>query len=212
MTLPSGAAPKRRSKPGDAGHKGSTASSAGAGPPRSPPPRLLPDRPFPPYAYRPGHNPHPTRDPAGHGYGAAPAVPERPDPGNWQACPDYLFGIDLFNHGYYWEAHEVWEGLWVACGRAGLPASVFRGLINLAAAGFKARLGNARGMRANAGTALAIFKTIAKEPGLRDARYMGLDIRMLADYAAATAARHPETEAPEGDGAPLAFDLVLRPE
>src|SRR5512132_4275626 len=25
------------------------------------PPRLLPDRPFPPYAYVPGHTPHPTR-------------------------------------------------------------------------------------------------------------------------------------------------------
>jgi uncharacterized protein len=22
------------------------------------------------------------------------------------------WGLDVFNHGYYWEAHEAWEGLW----------------------------------------------------------------------------------------------------
>ena len=25
---------------------------------------------------------------------------------------DFLFGIDLFNAGYYWEAHTCWEKLW----------------------------------------------------------------------------------------------------
>jgi uncharacterized protein len=103
------------------------------------PPRFLPDRPFPLYAYVPGHTPHPTRDPDGHSYGAAFEMPEPPDPQEWRACRDYLYGIDLFNHGFYWEAHEVWEGLWVACGRRGpnLPAGV-------AAAGLKARSGSER--------------------------------------------------------------------
>jgi len=27
----------------------------------------------------------------------------------WQVSSDYLFGIDLFNHGFYREAHETWE-------------------------------------------------------------------------------------------------------
>ncbi|TGQ49534.1 DUF309 domain-containing protein, partial [Mesorhizobium sp. M1C.F.Ca.ET.210.01.1.1] len=26
----------------------------------------------------------------------------------------FRWGIDLFNHGYYWEAHEAWEPLWHA--------------------------------------------------------------------------------------------------
>jgi uncharacterized protein len=113
---------------------------------------ILPDRPFPPYAYAPGDTPHPTRDPRGHSYAAGFEIPERPDPEEWRACRDYLYGIDLFNHGFYWEAHEVWEGLWVACGRRGpnLPAGV-------AAAGLKARSGSARGMRANAGKAVRLF-------------------------------------------------------
>lgn len=25
----------------------------------------------------------------------------------------FLYGIDLFNNGYYWEAHEAWEHLWI---------------------------------------------------------------------------------------------------
>jgi hypothetical protein len=65
------------------------------------PPRLLPDRPFPPYAYVPGDTPHPTRDPGGHSYGAEFETPEPPGPEDWRACRDYLYGIDLFNHGFY---------------------------------------------------------------------------------------------------------------
>ena len=126
---------------------------------RSPihPPRLLPDRPFPPYAYVPGDTPHPTRDPGGHSYGAALEIPEPPDPEDWRACRDYLYGIDLFNHGFYWEAHEAWEGLWVASGRRGPTATYLQALISLAAAGLKARSGSARGMRANAGKAVRLF-------------------------------------------------------
>jgi uncharacterized protein len=116
----------------------------------SQPPRLLPDQPFPSYAYVPGHTPHPTRDADGHSYGAEFETPEPPDPEEWRACRDYLYGIDLFNHGFYWEAHEAWEGLWVACNRRGPTATYLQALINLAAAGFKARRGSARGMRANA--------------------------------------------------------------
>lgn len=129
------------------------------------PPRLLPDRPFPPDAYVPGHTPHPTRDPAGHHYGAEFEIPEPPDPEEWHACRDYLYGIDLFNHGFYWEAHEAWEGLWVACGRCGPTATYLQALINLAAAGFKARSGSARGMRANADKAARLFKSVASDLG-----------------------------------------------
>ena len=47
--------------------------------------------------------------------------PDPPDPEQWHLCRPYLYGIDLFNDGYYWEAHEVWEGLWHACGLRGQP-------------------------------------------------------------------------------------------
>jgi len=175
-------------------------------------PRFVPDRPFPPYAYVPGRTPHPTRDPDGHSYGTEFEIPERPDPDEWRACSDYLYGIDLFNHGFYWEAHEAWEGLWVACGRRGPTAAYLQALINLAAAGFKARWGNARGMRANAGTALRLFKSAAGQLGSTGTRYMGLDLRALTDAAATISKPQPTTKRAPGDKTSLAFDLLLRPD
>jgi predicted metal-dependent hydrolase len=54
---------------------------------------------------------------------------------------DFLWGQDLFNHGYYWEAHEAWEGLWQTANR-GTPLRAFlKALILLSAAGIKIREG-----------------------------------------------------------------------
>ncbi|MBI1348759.1 DUF309 domain-containing protein [bacterium] len=65
--------------------------------------------------------------------------------------------IDLFNHGYYWEAHEAWEALWVAVGRSGPVADLLKGLIKLAAAGVKLRAGNAAGVQRHAQRARQLF-------------------------------------------------------
>ena len=83
-------------------------------------PRLVPDISFPPYSFVPGLFPHPISDPEGHSHGIREQAAAPVGPDDWHTNRDYLFGIDLFNHGYYWEAHEVWEGLWHAAGRAGL--------------------------------------------------------------------------------------------
>ena len=73
----------------------------------------------PPYAFVPGFWPHPTRDPDGHGHGKRQSTPRPMQPDTWEESTQYLEGIELFNHGYYWEAHEMWEGLWHAAGREG---------------------------------------------------------------------------------------------
>ncbi len=176
------------------------------------PPRLAPDRPLPPYAYLPGRTPHPTRDAEGHSYGVKHDVPEPPEPRAWRACGDYLYGIDLFNHRFYWEAHEAWEGLWVASGRRGLTATYLQALINLAAAGFKAQWGSAPGMRANAETALRLFRSTLSQLGSDETRYMGLDVGALADYAGQIAKARQITKADTGNQDASVFDLLLRPE
>src|SRR6516162_1991742 len=102
-------------------------------------PRLVPEKPFPAYSFVPGQFPHPISDPEGHSYGIRHDAVASVDPENWSASRDYLFGIDLFNHGYYWEAHETWEGLWHAAGRQGPTGDLLKGLIALAAAGVKVR-------------------------------------------------------------------------
>lgn len=108
-------------------------------------PRYAPELPLPPYAYVPGKLPHPISDPRGHSYGQA-AAPSLAPSEPWSESRAYRFGIDLFNHGYYWEAHEAWEAVWQAAGRSGDIADFLKGLIKLAAAGVKAREGNIAGI------------------------------------------------------------------
>ncbi len=51
----------------------------------------------------------------------------------------FLWGMDLFNHGYYWEAHEAWEARWRTAGRETAERNLLHGLILLAAMGVKLR-------------------------------------------------------------------------
>ena len=70
-------------------------------------------KPFPPYRHIPGVTPHPIRDPRGHSYGIEEVHDAEPLPPElWQQNEDYLYGVDLYNFAYWWEAHEAWEGLW----------------------------------------------------------------------------------------------------
>src|SRR5437762_2797351 len=69
--------------------------------------------PLPAYRYVPGRHPHPLRDPLGHSYAAsAQAVPAAWQLQDWPQLDAWLFGVDLFNAFYFWEAHEAWESLW----------------------------------------------------------------------------------------------------
>ena len=103
------------------------------------PPRWLPQKSLPPYAYLPGKNPHPVRDPTGHSYHVEP-IPVAA--GASLGSDAFLWGLDLFNHGYYWEAHESWEGLWRVADRDDPMHMLFKGLILLSAAGSRSESAN----------------------------------------------------------------------
>ena len=107
----------------------------------------LTDRPLPSYRHVPGRTPHPTRDPDGHSYNlpesSLPNLNDRP----WQECEHYLFGLDLFNEGYWWECHEVMEALWHVA-KLGTPAGhVLQAVIQCAASHLKIRTGQLKGSR-----------------------------------------------------------------
>ena len=147
------------------------------------PDRLVPDEPFPPYAYIPGRSPHPTGDPAGHSYGVEPAVPVNLEPERWQHSRRYLYGIDLFNGGFYWESHVAWESLWLACGRKGVVADFLKGLIKLAAAGVKALEGRPEGVRSHTGRAAELWREVTRSVGTEQDLYMGFRIEELVGMA-----------------------------
>lgn len=132
-------------------------------------------QPFPPYTYVPGTGtPHPVSDERGHMHGISPALPPALDPlYNWQSNETYLYAIDLFNHGFYWEAHEAWESLWHAAGHRGETADFLKGLIKLAAAGVKQYEGNTVGVERHLLRARELLASAGRNP------YAGLDVRML---------------------------------
>ena len=121
------------------------------------------DEPLPPYAYVPGGPwPHPTSSPHGHSFGRAASKAAAAQEAQGANSPRFLRGVALFNAGYYWEAHEVWEGLWHAYGRRGVEADVVKALIKLAAAGVKVREGQEHGVRIHAGRAAELVRVGSK--------------------------------------------------
>ncbi len=131
-------------------------------------PRLIGDIRLPEYAHVPGCTPRPQD-------GVAPAID---DFRSWATCVPYLRGIDLFNHGFYWEAHESWEAVWIASGRRGPCADFVKGLIKLAAALVKAREGRPVGVVRHARRASQLFQEVSAATN-RSTVMMGLDIGTL---------------------------------
>lgn len=145
---------------------------------------LVPDRPLPPYAYVPRRGlPHPTTDPAGHSFGRPAARTPALDSESWRANRAYLVGFDLWNHGYFWEAHESWEPLWHAAGRRGPWADFLKGLIKLAAAGVKHREGAPAGTRTHARRAADLWRSVARATGADALSFLGFRLGDLIDLA-----------------------------
>ena len=96
-------------------------------------------RPLPAERHLPGRTPRPAAFGAAVGRGG-----EAFDPASWWTCEDFLHGVDLWNHRFFWEAHEAWEEPWRAAGRDTAAGRALQGLILLAASAVKHELG-ARG-------------------------------------------------------------------
>jgi len=102
-------------------------------------------RSFPRYRYVPTLHPHPVIDPKGHSYKKEEEKPEYLPPEKWKQNDHYLYGVDLYNHGYWWEAHEAWETLWLTTQKTDLEGQFLQGLIQFSAALLKLYSGSNRG-------------------------------------------------------------------
>ncbi len=173
-------------------------------------PRLFPAAILPTYTYVPGTGtPHPIRHPDGHSHGRKGRAPTALDPEKWHESRNFLLAIDLFNFGYYWEAHEEWERLWRASNPESLIGWFLKGLVKLAAAGVKVREKSIHGVRRHAASAGEVFADIAAESG-QDV-YCGLRLTHL-QFAADRAAQLPYVEEVD-PGTPIkVFPYVIEPE
>ena len=151
--------------------------------------RYLPDRPFPPYAFLPGRDPHPTRHPEGHSYSADGEEPaEYMVPSAWRENDEYLYGVDLYNHGYLWEAHEAWESIWHPSKHDAEQADFLQGLIQCAAASLKIPMDQPRGLEKLSTVGTQRLERVAQSAG---DLYMGVEISPFIAAFRAFASSNP---------------------
>lgn len=168
-----------------------------------------PPQPLPPYSYVPGGRwPHPTSSPLGHLHGRPPERPPAIEGDAWPESRAYLRGVELFNAGYYWEAHEAWEALWHAHGRQGATAMVLKGLIKLAAAGVKIREGREAGARSHARRAAEHFAEATSAAG---SKQLGLDLHEWIKHAEVIAVRPLGERGPTDIAVHRVFSFHLSP-
>ncbi|MDE1920807.1 MAG: DUF309 domain-containing protein [Candidatus Omnitrophica bacterium] len=92
---------------------------------------------FPAYRFIPGENPHPTENPAGHSYSKTAERKMIFDPELWSEDQGYLYGVDLYNNGYWWEAHEAFEERWRVVDKGNIGRDYLQGLIKISGAFIK---------------------------------------------------------------------------
>jgi predicted metal-dependent hydrolase len=129
----------------------------------------------------------------------------------WLSSDAFLWGLDLFNHGYYWEAHEAWEGLWQVADRDDPLRTLFKGLILLSAAGVKIRERKNAAAARHAMRAAALLRQLMKVPDRAFERALGMSPAALAECAE-VATRSPAELQATAPGQPQpVFNFILGP-
>jgi hypothetical protein len=135
------------------------------------PPRYCPARSLPEHAFIPGRGLKPALAAEEAPYLAA----ER-----WRENAAYLWGADLYNCDYAWEAHEAWEAPWRSAKHDATQATFLQGLIQCAAARVKARMNDSAAARRLLDRGLSRLSRVRAQQG---DDYMGLDLaRYLTEH------------------------------
>ena len=149
--------------------------------------------PLPAAAHVPGQTPRPAEGSVV--YAAAEAAPAPTDPAAWAANGTYLYGIALYQAGFFWEAHEVWEPVWMHAAPNSRARALMQGLIQLANACLKLRMARPKAAARLIDLALGHLVEAGTAP------LMGLEPAALLEHGAQFRA------ACAGDGA---SDVLLR--
>jgi hypothetical protein len=114
----------------------------------------------------PGLDPHPLKHPRGH-RSPAPAGAER-----------WPYALDLFDHGYLWEAHEVLEQVWKELAPGTPERDLAQAIIVAAASLLRAHLGDDRSAAKLCSRAVSLLLRVPPAT----ARAHGIDtVRLVAD-------------------------------
>jgi predicted metal-dependent hydrolase len=130
---------------------------------------------FPSYSFVPGFYPHPKNNPNGHSYNEPKKNIQPINFENYKKHETYIYSLELFNRGYYWEAHEELEGIWNAINREGYIAEFLKALIKICASGVKVRQKQPYGVYEHSRMAKLIFQKIKSENNLEYMLGLNLD-------------------------------------
>jgi uncharacterized protein len=129
--------------------------------------------PLPAHAHIPGRGTQPDWPPLEH---ARSLAPTETSASNWQHNQTYIYGFAVMRAGFYWEAHEVWEPVWLAAAPNSRERILLRALIQTANAHLKT------GMNRPAAAA-RLFAEVRDElvnfSGSEDP-FMGVDLRRFS--------------------------------
>lgn len=160
-------------------------------------PRYLPGRALPASAHVPGRSSRPATTAIDPGPEPPPGhAPGLDAPAAWRHYPAYLWAVDLYNHGYPWEAHEAWEALWQRAPAGSVVRLMLQALIQCAAAVVHARDGRAAGVAAVGARAVRRLDQVVARAG---PRFLGLDVARFRDAFRAWMRSHQQAGARGAD-------------
>ena len=128
---------------------------------------------LPPYAYVPGQTP---RHPEDRFAEITDTVSPGMDTDQLTRTRAWLAGQSYYRAGYYWEAHEVLEPVWMQTAPGTAQRHVVQALIQLANARLKARMGKPRAVLRLCDIATEHLDQVTVAPGQT---VMGLDLAYL---------------------------------
>jgi hypothetical protein len=132
-------------------------------------------KPFPPYIFIPGVNPHPKKE-GGYMFEQDEPVAPAIDLAHPEKSEFLLHSLNLYNHGYYWESHVYFEALWNAHGRTGSVADFLKGMIKLGAAGVKFQIQQPENAKVHLIRAKELFTDVMKDEGTQ---FLGFDLSQI---------------------------------
>ena len=130
--------------------------------------------PLPDTPHIPGRTRRPVTSPA---FDAAAAAPLETIDQMWRENTTYLYGLDLYAAGFFWEAHEVWEPVWIRSTGNSRERLLVQGLIQLSNACLKIAMNRPAAAR----RLLQISQGKLREAAIGGPILMGVELHSLAD-------------------------------
>jgi hypothetical protein len=106
--------------------------------------------------------------------------PQVTDAASWQTNRTYRYGWSLFAAGFYWEAHEVWEAVWLASHPNSLEQLFLKTAIQTAHACLKQDMGKDKAARRLFEEIAGLLAELKIALGQHPQNYMGVDLEAFA--------------------------------